>query len=222
MDCWRYCAVIPVLTECVFHVLNPLFLSGFDQSIFSDVEQRWRGRRRRGSRGGQCWWRRGGGRGQWNVSWDGGAVLEFWRVDRETNRGDSESCEFIIYYLFIYSLFLLTLTCNIWSFQKPEELKEESIPDGEQRGDGGLFNQLQCYTHEWYTETWENKISFHRLCKAKQRLVFSSTAAEISEQPDSTGEEKTDDGTKPANGTADSNSKSQSGSNKKVQELCWW
>ncbi|XP_038570786.1 retinitis pigmentosa GTPase regulator b isoform X1 [Micropterus salmoides] len=41
-------------------------------------------------------------------------------------------------------------------------------------------------------------------------------AAEITEQPDSTGGEKTDDGTRPANGTADSNSKSQSGSNKKL------
>lgn len=42
--------------------------------------------------------------------------------------------------------------------------------------------------------------------------------AENAEQPDTTGEEKTNDGSKPANGTADSNS-SQSASSKKVQEL---
>ncbi|KAG8004528.1 Dynein light chain Tctex-type 3 [Nibea albiflora] len=57
---------------------------------------------------------------------------------------------------------------------KPEELKEESIPDGELK------------------------------------------AAEIMERPDTTDQEKKDDGTKPANGTTESNSKSQSGSTKKT------
>nr|XP_033472230.1 gelsolin-related protein of 125 kDa-like [Epinephelus lanceolatus] len=60
---------------------------------------------------------------------------------------------------------------------KLEELKEESVPDGEQRGDG---------------------------------------AAEITEHLDTTGEDKTGDGIKAANGTADSNARSQSGSNKKL------
>lgn len=31
--------------------------------------------------------------------------------------------------------------CNIGSFQKPDEVKE-SEPDGEQKGDGGLFKQV--------------------------------------------------------------------------------
>ncbi|XP_035533291.1 dynein light chain Tctex-type 1-like [Morone saxatilis] len=60
---------------------------------------------------------------------------------------------------------------------KPEELKEDSSPDAEQKDE-----------------------------------------AETTEQPDTMGKEKTDDGPKPANGTADGSSKSQSGSNKK--DLC--
>ncbi|XP_073318443.1 X-linked retinitis pigmentosa GTPase regulator-like [Pagrus major] len=52
--------------------------------------------------------------------------------------------------------------------------------------------------------------------KEESRPDGEQKAAEISEQPDSTGEEKTDDRTKPANGTADGGSKSQSGSNKKL------
>lgn len=51
---------------------------------------------------------------------------------------------------------------------------------------------------------------------------FSSTAAEITDHPEGTPgekkEEEKDGHCKPANGTADSSSKSQSGSNKKVDE----
>lgn len=47
--------------------------------------------------------------------------------------------------------------------------------------------------------------------------VLISTAAEITEEPEATGEERTGVSTKPANGTAEGNSKSQSGSNKKVE-----
>lgn len=36
-------------------------------------------------------------------------------------------------------MFPVSLTWNIWWFQKPEELKEESVPDGEQKG---LFHQI--------------------------------------------------------------------------------
>lgn len=72
----------------------------------------------------------------------------------------------------------------------------------------------------------ENKKDLHRLFKnkagmiktLKSKSIFLSTAAEIAEQPD-TDKEKTDDGSKPANGMADSSSKSQSGASKKVEEL---
>lgn len=143
-------------------------------------------------------------------------------TEKPTEETQSPVSLLFIINLCVYSFFLLTLTCNIWSFQKPEELKEESVPDGEQKGDGGLC----C---DRYTETWDNKqIQFPQIVyktyslsiKGFQIKILSlSTAAEIAEQPDTTGEEKTDDGSKPANGTADSSSKSQSGSSKKVQEL---
>lgn len=84
-------------------------------------------------------------------------------------------------------------------FQKPEELKEESVPDGEQKGD-------------------RHRLLIKQGCDVKtlkSKSILLSTAAEITEQPD-TDREKTDDGSKPANGTADGSSKSQSGSGKKV------
>lgn len=71
-------------------------------------------------------------------------------TEKPTEETQSPVSLLFIINLCVYSLFLLTLTCNIWSVQKPEELKEESVPDGEQKGDGGLW-------YDGYTETWENK-----------------------------------------------------------------
>lgn len=95
-------------------------------------------------------------------------------------------------------------SCRCWRvtadlFQKPEELKEESVPDGEQKGDRRrLLNKQGCDVKT-----------------PQSKSILLSTAAEITEQPDE-DREKTDDGSKPANGTADGSSKSQSGSSKKV------
>lgn len=48
---------------------------------------------------------------------------------------------------------------------------------------------------------------------------MSSTAAELSQHPETAGEEKGDEGSKPANGTTEAASRSQSGSNRKVDEM---
>lgn len=59
----------------------------------------------------------------------------------ETSQSAVSEQSWVKYLTFIHSFVLLTRKCHVSSFQKLEELKEASVPDGEQRGDGGLFIQ---------------------------------------------------------------------------------
>lgn len=100
------------------------------------------------------------------------------------------------------------LTFDLWSPLKPEELNEDSEPDEAQKSE---LNENQDWdlretAGEWLTDG--------------ESLCLISAAAEADEKSDATGEEKTDDDTKPANGEADCTPASQSGSNKKVTGIC--
>lgn len=62
------------------------------------------------------------------------------------------------------------------------------------------------------------KVYIKRFIELKKYYI-SSTVAELSHHPEIAGEEKGDEGSKPANGTTEAASKSQSGSNKKVDKM---
>ncbi|XP_045908054.1 retinitis pigmentosa GTPase regulator b [Micropterus dolomieu] len=95
-----------------------------------------------------------------------------------------------------------------------EEVEEEDNDTSAETE--GPSSSLDVSTDKQTEETQSPEPEELKEKSVPDRKQEGDAAAEITEQPDSTGGEKTDDGTRPANGTADSNSKSQSGSNKKL------
>ncbi|XP_047195147.1 X-linked retinitis pigmentosa GTPase regulator isoform X3 [Hippoglossus stenolepis] len=94
-----------------------------------------------------------------------------------------------------------------------EEVEEEEENDTSAETEEPSSQSLEDLTEKSAEETQSPKSD-----KLKEESVpdEEQKAAQITEEPETTGEEKSGDSTKPANGTADGNSKSQSGSNKKL------
>lgn len=71
----------------------------------------------------------------------------------------------------------------------------------------------------WKKQEAENLTKVYIKHSIKLKNIVSSAAAELSQHPETAGEERGDKGSKPANGTTEAASKSQSGSNKKVDKM---
>ncbi|XP_062236253.1 X-linked retinitis pigmentosa GTPase regulator-like isoform X3 [Platichthys flesus] len=96
--------------------------------------------------------------------------------------------------------------------EEEEEVEEEEEDDTSAETEEQSSQSLEDLTEKSAEETQIPKSD--KLIE--EAVPDREQKAQITEEPETTGEEKSGDITKPANGTADSNSKSQSGSNKKL------
>nr|XP_019959640.1 PREDICTED: X-linked retinitis pigmentosa GTPase regulator-like isoform X1 [Paralichthys olivaceus] len=119
----------------------------------------------------------------------------------------------------------LTKPFKTWSKGEEEEkeadegnVEDEEVEEEEENDTSAETEEPSSQSLEDLTEKSAEETQSPKSDKLKEESVpdGEQKAAHITEEPETTGEEQTGDSTRPANGTADGNSKSQSGSNKKL------
>ncbi|XP_019959640.2 X-linked retinitis pigmentosa GTPase regulator-like isoform X5 [Paralichthys olivaceus] len=119
----------------------------------------------------------------------------------------------------------LTKPFKTWSKGEEEEkeadegnVEDEEVEEEEENDTSAETEEPSSQSLEDLTEKSAEETQSPKSDKLKEESApdGEQKAAHITEEPETTGEEQTGDSTRPANGTADGNSKSQSGSNKKL------
>nr|XP_019959641.1 PREDICTED: X-linked retinitis pigmentosa GTPase regulator-like isoform X2 [Paralichthys olivaceus] len=118
----------------------------------------------------------------------------------------------------------LTKPFKTWSKGEEEEkeadegnVEDEEVEEEEENDTSAETEEPSSQSLEDLTEKSAEETQSPKSDKLKEESVpDGEQKAHITEEPETTGEEQTGDSTRPANGTADGNSKSQSGSNKKL------
>ncbi|XP_019959641.2 X-linked retinitis pigmentosa GTPase regulator-like isoform X6 [Paralichthys olivaceus] len=118
----------------------------------------------------------------------------------------------------------LTKPFKTWSKGEEEEkeadegnVEDEEVEEEEENDTSAETEEPSSQSLEDLTEKSAEETQSPKSDKLKEESApDGEQKAHITEEPETTGEEQTGDSTRPANGTADGNSKSQSGSNKKL------